>query len=362
MKNLCKSSSHGKPSWIVHFSENGRRFKRYFKSEIQAKTFLKQYKDLKAKSISDLANLPPQKINDIKNALQLLPDNASLTECVNLFLESSRKKFADPLSIASDWLNLKKENVSAHYFQTLKRDINSYLSSIPDLNSASPDNILSFVKSVSPNPKTQREYFNVIKEFFDYASKKNFCQNPFLLIHSSEIPKFKRTAKKIPTPVEFKSLFQTIEQAAPEIAGLYALVAFGGIRLAEAQRLNPENIDFDKKEILLAFDKSKTGDSWLQSQMPDNLWTWLKTYPPNKNWRKAHPDLSIKNLKPQNFPRNAFRHAFACYHLSLFRDAPKTSLLLRHRNPNTLWQNYLDTLVSKETAQPYFNILPLASL
>lgn len=52
------------------------------------------------------------------------------------------------------------------------------------------------------------------------------------------------------------------------------------------------------------------------------------------------------------------RHTFATMHVSLHGDPAKTAVLLRHRNQQRLWQNYLASLVSEEDAKAYFELSP----
>jgi hypothetical protein len=58
-----------------------------------------------------------------------------------------------------------------------------------------------------------------------------------------------------------------------------------------------------------------------------------------------------------HYPQNAARDCFASYQLQCFGDAPKTALMLGHRNPSLLYVTCRE-VVTPEDASSYFQILP----
>lgn len=363
VKNICKTTANGRSCWMVHLTiAKGKRIKRYFKTEALAKDFLKKYREEQAKGIRGIAELPPMVIADIQIAISLLPKNMTLSDCVRL--ASNRTPPSKTINeVIDEFLALKKPNLDSQYYQVVKGRLRKFKEAASSFDNVSSENVMIFCKSVSNAPKTQRHYIALLKEFFDFAARKGYyTPNPFDSIHESEIPKLKRRAYKIPPVGEIEEFFLELENAASNLAGLYALVAFGGLRIAEAQRLTRENFNFERKEIILPFGDSKTGQTWLQANMPENVWRWLEKYPPNEGWGIEHIERAIKPLRDKfKFEHNALRHAFATYHLSLYRDAPRTQILMRHTSPAMLWQTYLAGLTDEKTAQEYFSIAPAGS-
>ena len=360
MKNICKTTVNGKLKFLVSLTiSKGKRQKRYFNTEKEAKEYLKNYQSGKSQGFSDFTDLTPFQIMDIKNAMAMLPSGKSLSDCVKLALNLSpqSKTLKDTIF---EFVSLKESKLTAPYLAIVRGRLRKFLEAVPTYEKATPEATMQFCKEISDSPKTQLHYIRILQEFFAFAARKGyFTLNPFDKIHASELPKIKRKSYEIPTVETLSSFFKELENSKPRLAGLYALVAFGGFRIAEAQRITPENINFDTKEIILPFYNSKTGETWLQANMPENVWDWLKKYPPTKFWQYKHPEREIKELKDSfNLENNALRHSFATYHLSLYRDAPKTQILMRHRSSTQLWQTYLAGLKSKETAAEYFNIRP----
>lgn len=116
-------------------------------------------------------------------------------------------------------------------------------------------------------------------------------------------------------------------------------------------------IDFENKHILLPAEIVKTNDDWLINDIPKVFWNIVK---PDSiiDIPSADQIMEIRRIwnkkAKRNYPANALRHSFATYHLSLHRNAPRTSLVMRHRNPNQLWQSYLAKLVSEKEAVKWF--------
>lgn len=387
-KNICETFVRGQKKYLVSITTpQKKRIKRYFNTISEARHWLKNYKftlgidvsdfallsperlaDIRASlkkipphisflELTDFALLSPERLADIRTALNNLPDTISITECVNAYNpEIVNVPMPDAIN---EFLRLKDGAVSQHYYADIRNQLTKFQNVFAGWKDAEPHKIVSFCKSISTATKTQRHYFGTLREFFDFAETKSYCKNPFNKIHKSEIPKVQRTSISVPTPADIKIFFERLETMYPKLVGLYALVAFGGIRLAEAQRLTSQSFDLNRNEITLPFKDSKTRQNWLQANMPNNVWEWLKKYPVNDAWKIGNPDIYAKRAKDGlNFPPNALRHSFATYHLSLYREANKTQILMRHTSSAMLWQTYLAGLTSKEVAIEYFNIVP----
>jgi integrase len=201
-----------------------------------------------------------------------------------------------------------------------------------------------------------------MSEFFAYAVRRgHISKHPASNVVSSDLPKVKVKPPKFFTIDETKEILSYMQKRHSHYTLWFAIGFFTGIRHAEINRLTMDNFIVDRKEILLKGDIVKTGDTWLMADLPDNLWEWVKKYEyraiTDSAWKKLTKQMR-KDLPHINWHHNGLRHSFATYHLSKYRDASKTSLLLRHRNRETLWQHYLGGLVSEDIANQYFSIIP----
>ena len=357
-KNICETYVRGQKKYLVNITTpQKKRIKRYFDNITMAREWLNSYKKSINADISDLAELSHNQIADIRMALSKLATGYSLTRCVELvnakYIVSANlpEKLKDFIAI--------KENANLSDIRHVKSRLNKLKDFTYETVTSSA--LFNLVRSFNLSPKTQKHYLDLWKEFFAWSETRAYIkESPFNYIHDSDLPKVPTSSHKTPTIEITKKFFELVKQRYPQYVGAFALVAFGGVRIAEATRLTISDIDFEEREIKIAKTISKTRQNWLQANMPDNVWTWIKKYPPTQEWVKLDKNkISLIYAYTEHIlAHNGLRHGFATYHLSLYRDSPKTSILMRHRNPNMLWQNYLDDLVPKKQAKEYFEIVP----
>ncbi|MBE6412794.1 MAG: hypothetical protein E7036_09640 [Opitutales bacterium] len=357
-KNICETFVRGQKKYLVSITTpQKKRIKRYFDTLTLAREWLVNYKKSITIDISDFAQLSHNQIADIRMALNRLPTGYTLTQCVEL-VEKKYITSAQLKDKLQEFISIK-ENAQIADIGHVKSRLNKLINLTYE--TATSSKLIDMVHSYNLAPKTQIHYLNLWKEFFSWSATRGYIkESPFTYLHDSDLPKSSSSSHKSPTIETTKKFFSLVETKYPQYVGIFALVAFGGIRITEATRLNISNIDFEEREIIITKSISKTKRNWLQANMPDNVWEWIKKYPPNENWIKCDKNVRMKiyAYTQRIIAHNGLRHAFATYHLSMHRDSPKTSILMRHRNPDMLWQNYLEDLVSRKKAQEYFNILP----
>lgn len=149
----------------------------------------------------------------------------------------------------------------------------------------------------------------------------------------------------------------------------FALQLFCGIRRAEAERMRWEWIDFERKEIRMPAEITKTGDEHIMRQpfLPETVFRWLSPFRPTvfTDAKILSPSTTMWaaiTRRIGKWERNGMRHTFATMHVSLHGDPAKTAVLLRHRNQQRLWQNYLARLVPEDEARAYFALSPQNAL
>ncbi len=374
-RNICETTVRGQKKYLVCVTlPNKKRKKKYFNFKNEAKIWLADYRKSVGADLSDFAALSQNQLADIRLALKKLPQGYSLTQCVDIV---STKYIATRTlyECLKDFLTLKADKgITEDYLEKITTRINKlrYFKSFDEISAESIIKLINDIRIIKKkgeeqkvlSQKTRKHYFSVFKEFFDWCKTRGYILNsPFDQIHSNDLPKNNETNPDVPTIENVIKFFEHAQKVQPQFVGILALVAFGGIRKEEATRLIIEDFDFRNKRITILREKSKTRQNWLQEDMPDNVWEWLEAYPPTDEWIKFQDDNLYEKLNKANLiPYNGLRHAFATYHLSLYRNAPKTSILLRHRSPNMLWQRYLGSLVSSDVAKAYFEILPTQNI
>ncbi len=146
-------------------------------------------------------------------------------------------------------------------------------------------------------------------------------------------------------------------------AALLGVMLWAGIRPAEAQRLQWDDINWEEGIILLPAKHSKTGGArciTLQSV----LRRWLLRVCRGKNltgalcpkgwnyrWKKLRNAAGI-----MRWQQDVLRHTFASYHLKHFKDLPQLQLEMGHSTPTLLRTRYLNMRgITKEHARLFWS-------
>ena len=362
MKNINKLKN-GK--WQFEIICNGKRHRKNFSTKTDAITYASNYKSARKFDLSFFQQLSGDVIKDIKDALAMLPNNMTLVEAVDkaTSFASSDIKMIDAWNIYLDNLrNIKGKEP--------KLRIRSFFTDFPTWEKTIPNDITQWL-SQRGMPKTIKEYYSQLKAFFSFSVRRGFIKkSPMDSIDpSTDFPKIQRSKISIWNDFnELKMFFEFLKEKRPQWVNWFCIACFAGIRNAEINRLKPEFFDRINKTITMPYNITKTGDSWLMEDLPDNLWQCLDKYgyeiqPMSDSAQRRLHEIYIKWCKEKynksvEWKDNVCRHSFCTYHLSLHRNPAKTSLLLKHRNPDTMWQHYLAGLVDKETAKKYFEIIP----
>lgn len=349
----------------VRYKEKGKYRRKYCDDTEAAKKWIRKYVSASKEGKADLiTKYTLAQLDDIDAAFKILPDGYSLAECVQIVA----KKFVYNKGLKEcieEFKSIKADaELSAIYSRQTKTRVSS-LTAFGEFSEIDSDALLKLINDMKFRGKplavkTKLHYLGIYREFFDWAKTRGYIkETPFAFIHDSDLPKLKKKNPDYPSVETTKKFFAEAARLYPEFVGIYALVAFGGVRVGEAERLVPSEFDFKNKRITIPGSKSKSGKNYEQTDMPATLWAWLKKYPPSEAWTEYYPRIYTELNRTANIPNNGLRHAFATYHMSLYRRADKTQVLMRHEESSRkLWDTYLAGFVSKEVAAEYFAIKP----
>jgi integrase len=141
-----------------------------------------------------------------------------------------------------------------------------------------------------------------------------------------------------------------------------ALGAFAGIRTAEIERLDWQDINLAEKFIVISADKAKTASRRIVPIVP-NLAQWLAPYATQtgKMWKSTSCDLRFARavcVKAAKTPwkSNGLRHSFISYRLADIQNAAQVALEAGN-SPNVVFRHYRE-LVKPSTAKAWFSIQP----
>ena len=136
---------------------------------------------------------------------------------------------------------------------------------------------------------------------------------------------------------------------------LYAIAAFAGVRWGEIGRLRWE--DVKEKEIVVRAVAAKTRSRRIV-EISENLQAFLRPpyKPPRSLERRRRRSEREAGLTP--WRNNCLRHSFISYLFAISHDENKTAAMAG--NSPAMVHRYYRALVSKEEAERYWRIMPIA--
>lgn len=196
-----------------------------------------------------------------------------------------------------------------------------------------------------PNSETTRAmYFRYVRMFFRWARKMRFAEED-----PSEVIKAPRAAvgRNILTPEQMRSVLKV---AMPGWLRATMLVgAFAGLRTAEMERMNWEDIATSAGEIEIRPGVGKDTGGLLERivdfteplrrRSAELEGTGLLVPVTPRQFHYAREDVA-QALGWDAWPDNCLRHSFATYHLAECRNAGKTAYQMGHTNPSMVQRVY----------------------
>ena len=151
-----------------------------------------------------------------------------------------------------------------------------------------------------------------------------------------------------------------LEAASPEILPYIAVGAFAGLRAAEIERLEWQDIDFEENEIAVS-SENKTGERHVD--MLPALREWLPfrqlSGPVTPANLRKHFECAREAAQIVPWPNNALRHSYGSYHLKHFGNDALTRLQMGHWRDSAVLFAHYRRAVTRRNAEHYWNIKPV---
>ncbi len=185
--------------------------------------------------------------------------------------------------------------------------------------------IQDFLDGLKLSGRSTNNFLRSIHTLFEFAKRRGYLPKDHDELSAVEGPEEGREKIEIFTPTEIRRLLA----AAPEtFVPALALGAFAGLRSAEIERIDWQEIHLDRRFIDLDAEKTKTDFTRL-IPITDNLAAWLAPYakPAGKVWPHSHAYFyeaqreTAKRTKTKDLPavewkHNALRHSFISYRVA----------------------------------------------
>ncbi|HXE42086.1 MAG TPA: hypothetical protein VN516_03590 [Candidatus Baltobacteraceae bacterium] len=206
-----------------------------------------------------------------------------------------------------------------------------------------------------------RNFRTVLNTLFEHARARSYCfKNPIEEVEKIKVPNGGNIT--IFSPDEIASL---LSSSSPEFLPVVALGAFAGLRTAEIERIEWQEIDLRGGFIHVGADKAKTASRRLVP-IQANLAAWLAPYANRTGivWQGTSNELQhtrAATVKAAGvaWKDNGARHSYISYRLAEIQDAAKVALEAGN-SPNVVFKHYRE-LVKPADAAKWFSVKPEAA-
>jgi integrase len=360
-KVRVKEYPHRKNYVVECPSVNGKRVRRFFKSEQDAETYAEgkrtEIKNYGLKALS----LPDDVRSMASEAIPLLaPYGKTLRDAVTHYvrhLESASKSCVIQELIKQHIERKVKQRFSQVHLADIRYRMKRFESSFGRFlaSEITTSQVEDWLSDLDLSIQSRNNFRAALHALFAFAKSRGYvAANPV-----EEIPKLRVPDQPVGIlkPEEIASL---LNAAPSEMIPYYAIGAFAGLRTSELQRLEWKEIDLESGFIEITGAKSKTAARRLVTIQP-NLRDWLDSHRNKKGqvcperFRTLAEATRIA-AKMTTWPHNALRHSFVSYHLAHFKDAARLALELGHTSPHLLFRHYRE-VVRPADAERYWIIV-----
>lgn len=319
------------------------------------------------------SNLPgvtlTQAVEEYVAAKTLVGANINLSEPCREFTEKRAYPQMLPQEVVDELIESKKGlSVSQVYIKDLRRLYrfsDAFKCPILSIRSAQ---IEQFLDDLNMTPRTRNNYRRNLVTLFQFAQQRGYLPKNQAVMES--VGKARETDQEVRvfSPRELQTI---LKHARKDMLPYFAIAAFAGLRTAEIQRLDWDEVDLDEGHIEVKSAKSKTASRRLVS-ISENLRQWLDLSP-----RKNGPIIEIQNVAKQiqhlvtkindadkpstsaplfTWQHNGLRHSYISYRLAELKDAAQVAYEAGN-SPQVVFKNYRKVVTQRESKQ-WFSINP----
>jgi integrase len=370
---LSKVRVNGRAFYCVTWPKVGKgRNRQFFKDKQEAQAVYQQ-KLIEQKNYGTAgANFNErQRAEYLECVEKLQPFGVTIRDAVNFYLPHlhASNRTCSATELVDEFLKVKEaDGAGKRYLDDLRSRLQQFSDSFdgkPVAEMTAPQ-IDEWLRSLSNrgtgkrlSPVTRNNFRRVLCTAFNFALGHGYCVgNP--AVQTAK-------AKQIESPVGILTVDQTaglLENAAPELVPYIAIGAFAGLRRAELERLDWQEVDLQAGLIEVTASKAKSARRRFVKIQP-NLAKWLQPHAQlSGNVTPLGYGVLFRNARDaagiELWPQNALRHGFASYHLAHFNNAALVALELGHTNSNLVFQHYRQ-LVKPKQAERYWKIAPAST-
>lgn len=340
---------------VVDWKEGGKRLRKFFTSHRAAKLFY----DRKAAHLRLIPQgEPPATPDEFRAILEARREGIPIMDAIHHWKRTVGASGGRTLSdlIDARLEAARKDTISQRHLEAIARKLERLreaLGSLPAVGVTAAD-VAPLIYSEQTHG-SQRHSRAIFTGVFTHAMRMGWLQaNPVATLKPQRKPPTDPPA--VFTPEEAAEWLCCVAAHAPACLAGWAVAMFAGLRRAEVERLDWQEVKLSRGFVEVTAAKAKTGNRRLVEIQP-NLAAILeplagegRVFPLSP---KRHEAWAFKAYGKQP-PKNAARHSFVSYHLALFENTEQTALQAGHGR-DILFRHYRE-LVTKQEAEEYFSI------
>jgi integrase len=357
-----------KPFWQVQLGSEvtggkRKRLRRTFANRAEAETFAQLKRIERINHGTTSISMPPKLRAEALEAVRMLqPYDVDLLDVVREYVR--HRQLVDRSETVGNAVEAlltakKSDGASKAYRYDLRSRLGRFAEMFGERKIAdvSPGEIADWLRALGQTPLSRNTFHARLSVLFNFARQNRWVEiNPM-----PDVPLAKVVSGEpgILTPEQIGRL---LESASEETLPYWAIGAFCGLRSAELERLQWEQVSFEDGLIEVTAKTSKTA-ARRHVKIEENLHQWLTPYM-FRHGPVCPPGLYPRLLEDRQraglteWPSNALRHSFASYHLAHFGNPQTTSAELGHMSPAVVFQHYRQ-LVRSEQAGRWWKIVPV---
>jgi len=369
-------------TYAVTWWAEGKRHRRAIADLTDAKREAKRIARELADGRHSMASITVRDLSYYKD-LEKKMGGVPLHEAVQLWLNVASKKVQAILvkDVVEEMLKAKNNDdfVGQKQKTNLRLRWGKFCQSFGDrvISTIKAKEIDTFLANPEWAPRTKAHYRQAVLMLFDYAKRKEYLDpDRDHQADKTEVIRVQESKLESWSVGEMRALLQN---ATPKTLPWIVLGAFAGVRSAEIERMDWEDIDWNANLILVHSKRVGRGKVRAHNDrtipMTENLKSWLSPFRTcsgnilhSLGVKNIYEDLDniTKRIRQNNtdfeWKPNANRHSFATYYLALTGDASQTALACGH-NPSMLLRRYKTITVNgrtvtREMAKEYFSLAP----
>ena len=381
-----KWKNHPDYKWRVDWVEGGKYKRKGFKTKVAAEEWKESRETELQEHGVQAANLTAAEraaVVELRSALEEV--GLSVREALSIAIEQRRREQASctVAELVERVISARElAGQSASHIRDLRSKLGRFQESFGARSVATitSDEIGTWIHGLELAPASVNSYRRILVVAFNDAITGGFIEegrNPAAKVKQSKVVEGE---VGILTPKQAETLLVTADA---EILPVIAIGLFCGLRAAELQRLDWEEVRLDLSHVRVKASKAKSARNRIVP-IPDNLRAWITphakasgpVWPANgrKLFEEARlaagfgsPKEVAKSVKANKknpekkvlleWPDNALRHSYATYHLAHHKNAAELALHMGHTSTALIFAHYRE-VVSAADGAAYWNLRP----